>query len=191
MQIRSTMVRSKMVKRKHLLSLLALLVLLSLHPQTGWAKSDGGFPGKGNYNAWINANSFLQFGNKSASEGNLDQAIDYYKKAINLYGFDSTFYLNLGNALAIKNDFNLAEQSFARATELEPNYYQAWLNLGHMSMKLGKFAEAIDELEKASKLAPSPSDKAAIAQTISQLRKLDNSSQADQKHKKKKKKKKS
>lgn len=149
------------------------------------ANSHGKFPGKGSYNAWINGNTLLGFGNKSASEGHLDQAIDYYKKAIHTYGFDGTYYLNLGNALAMKANYNLAEQSFAKAAELDSHNAQAWLNLGHMCIKEGKNSEAVSALRKAAKLTHSESERAGIENTIANLKLVDPSSHDSAKKKKK------
>lgn len=145
----------------------ALLVFFSV--VGAHARSDGRFPGKGSFNAWTNANTLMGFGNKSASEGNLDQALDYYKKAIHTYGFDSSYYLNLGNALAMKGNFHLAEQAFAKAAEMEPGYYQAWLNLAHMDMKLHKTDDAITAFKKAARLTKDKSEKESIEQQIESL----------------------
>ena len=150
-----------------LLSALILSLLLPLH---AGARSDGRFPGKGSYNAWTNANTLMGFGNKSASEGNLDQALDYYKKAIHTYGFDSSYYLNLGNALAMKGNFHLAEQAFAKAADMDSGYYQAWLNLAHMSVKLNKPDEAISAFKKAAKLTKDQQEREGIEQQIRSLK---------------------
>lgn len=153
------------------------------------ATSDGRFPGKGSYNAWTNANTLMGFGNKSASEGNLDQALDYYKKAIHTYGFDSSYYLNLGNALAMKGNFHLAEQAYAKAADLEPGYYQAWLNQAHMAEKLHKNDEAIGAFKRAARLTKDQSEKDGIEQQIARLKHLSNNGTPAEDGKKKKRKK--
>lgn len=150
------------------------------------ARSDGRFPGKGSYNAWTNANTLMGFGNKSASEGNLDKALDYYKKAIHTYGFDSSYYLNLGNALAMKNDFHLAEQAFAKAAELEPGYYQAWLNMAHMSMKLQKPDDAISAFKHAARLTKDKHEREGIEKQIESLKQQERPAKEKKKKRKEK-----
>lgn len=137
--------------------------------QASWARSDGSFPGKGSYNAWVNANQFLKFGNDYADRGDLDHALDCYRKAIHTYAYDSVYYFNLGNAFSRKRDFGIAEESYKKATELEPDYFQAWLNLGHTIAKLGRPKEAAKTLRHAAKLSQNPDEKAEIEKAISQF----------------------
>lgn len=170
--------------------LLSLAVsIFALLPQGAGATSDGRFPGKGSYNAWTNANTLMGFGNKSATEGNLDQALDYYKKAIHTYGFDSSYYLNLGNALAMKGNFHLAEQAYAKAADLEPGYYQAWLNQAHMAEKLHKPDEAISAFKRAARLTKDQTEKDGIEQQIARLKHYANGSPTEDAKQKKKRKK--
>lgn len=133
------------------------------------ARSDGSFPGKGSYTAWINANQFIKFGNDFASHGDMDKALDCYKKAIQTYEFDSIFYFNVGNAFSRKGQLAIAEESYRKAVDLEPDYFQAWLNLGHTDARLGRAQEAVKAFRKASQLSQNPDEKAAIEKYIMQL----------------------
>src|SRR6202042_3375555 len=51
-------------------------------------------------------------------------------------------------------DLPAAEQHFSKATQLEPNFADAYLGLGMSLLGEKKFAEAVAPLEKAVKLQP-------------------------------------
>lgn len=136
------------------------------------AKSDGSFPGKGNYTAWVNANQFLKFGNESAAKGDLDRALEYYKHAIQTYEYDSIYYFNLGNAFSLKGQLSIAEESYRKAVELEPDYFQSWLNLGHTIARRGRPSEAVKALTRAASLSKNPEEKSEIEKNIAELKEL-------------------
>lgn len=155
------------------------------------AKSDGTFPGKGSYTAWVNANSFLKFGNDFAAKGDFDKALDWYKKAIQTYAYDSIYYFNLGNAFSMKGQFPIAEESYRKAVELEPDYFQAWLNLGHTIAKQGRHKEAAKTLKKAAQFSQNEQEKAEIEKAVVQFEQMPDleappSPERDSKKKKKK-----
>lgn len=151
-----------------------LLCVLSVIAQMPMAsgKSDGSFPGKGNYTSWVNANTFLKYGNDFAQKGDLDHALDSYKKAIHTYPYDSIYYFNLGNAFSLKGQLSIAEESYKKAIDLEPDYFQSWLNLGHTIAKQGRPIEAAKTLKRAAELSQNPEEKAAIEQSIAQFEQL-------------------
>ena len=150
----------------------AVLFAIGAFATTGWAKSDGSFPGKGSYTAWVNANNFLHFGNQFAQKGELDRALESYKKAIQTYPFDSIYFFNLGNAFSMKGQYSLAEESYQKAIDLESDYFQAWLNLGHTLAKQGRPKEAARVLRKASHYSQNPAEKAEIEKNIAQFEQL-------------------
>ncbi len=133
------------------------------------ARSDGSFPGKGSYTAWVNANTFLKYGNEAAQKNDLDRALDWYKKAVQTYEFDSIYYFNLGNAFSMKGQFHIAEEAYRKAIDLEDDYFQAWLNLGHAIAKQGRAQEAAKALRKAASLSQNPVEKAEIEKQAAQL----------------------
>lgn len=168
------------------------VLLLVLLAQPVLSKSDGSFPGKGSYTAWTNANTFLHFGNQFAQKGEIDRALESYKKAIHTYPFDSIYYFNLGNAFSLKGQYSLAEESYRKAIDLESDYFQAWLNLGHTIAKQGRPKEAAKVLRQASHHSQNEAEKAEIEKNIAQFEHLPQmeSPQAPKDGKKKKKKKK-
>jgi tetratricopeptide (TPR) repeat protein len=151
---------------------IVLFVFLLMNSNEARSRSDGSFPGKGSYTAWVNANQFLKFGNDFAAKGDLDRALDCYKKAIHTYAYDSVYFFNLGNAFSRKSQFAIAEEAYQKAIELEPDYFQARLNLGHTQAKLGRPLEAAATLKRAAKLSQNPEEKEEIEKTIEQFKQL-------------------
>lgn len=172
----------------------AIFFLLSLSAleAPAEAKSDGSFPGKGSYTAWVNANTFLKFGNDFAHKGELDRALESYKKAIQTYPYDSAYYLNLGNAFSMKGNYQIAEESYRKAIDLEESYFQAWLNLGHALARQGRSLDAAKSLKRAADLCKNPHEKAEIEKQVLQFEQLPQmeSPQVPEKSRKKKKSKK-
>jgi tetratricopeptide (TPR) repeat protein len=150
----------------------AISTLLGLSAQASQARSDGSFPKKGSYTAWVNANKFLKFGNDFASKGDYDKALECYRKAIHTYEYDSVFYFNVGNAFSQKAQYSIAEESYRKAIELEPDYFQAWLNLGHSIARQARPMEAAKTLRHAAELAQNPEEKAAIERQAKQFEEL-------------------
>lgn len=136
------------------------------------ARSDGSFPGKGSYNAWVSANHMIKTGNEFAAHNEIEKALSYYKDAINTYPYDSIYYFNVGNAFSRKAQYAIAEESYNKATELEPDYFQAWLNLGHAIARQGRFLEAAKTLKRAAKLSQNPEEKAQIEKNIEQFEQM-------------------
>jgi len=149
-----------------------VLLLASFSVLSAAARSDGSFPGKGSYNAWVSANHMVKTGNEFADHGQIDKALPYYKDAINTYPYDSIYYFNVGNAFSRKAQYAIAEESYNKATELEPDYFQAWLNLGHAIARQGRFLEAAKTLKRAAKLSQNPEEKAQIEKNIVQFEQM-------------------
>jgi tetratricopeptide (TPR) repeat protein len=60
----------------------------------------------------------------------------------------------LGELARQAQDLPTAEQHFTKATQLEPNFADAWLGLGMSLVAEKKFPEAVAPLEKAVKMQP-------------------------------------
>jgi tetratricopeptide (TPR) repeat protein len=60
----------------------------------------------------------------------------------------------LGELARQAQDLPAAEQHFSKATQLEPNFADAWLGLGMSLIAEKKFPEAVAPLEKAVKMQP-------------------------------------
>jgi len=63
-------------------------------------------------------------------------------------------HTSLGFAYWRVDDLSMAEKEFLVALSLNPNYGDAMNNLGAVRMKLGRYTEALDILQKALRLSP-------------------------------------
>ena len=65
---------------------------------------------------------------------------------------------NLGNVLYQIDRADEASQCFGLATEVDPDYVEAWNNLGNTCVALERYDEAIEAFERALELAPDYAD---------------------------------
>jgi len=89
-----------------------------------------------------------------ADRGNLDQAIDHYRQALQIKPNYLPTHLNLGVALARQGRINEAEESYVKALEIQPNYPDAHYNLGNLYRAQGQSMAAVGHYEKAIALNP-------------------------------------
>ena len=68
-----------------------------------------------------------------------------------------------------ETDFQDAVQEFKRATQLAPNWADAWFNLGVAQDKASDFAGAINSFKKYLALSPNASDKAVVETLVIKL----------------------
>ncbi|MCK6640512.1 MAG: NB-ARC domain-containing protein [Bacteroidia bacterium] len=83
-----------------------------------------------------------------------DEAIDNYKKAINVAPKFSSIYRNWGVMEAQERHSYEAEQLFQKASELNPTDPQIWLAWGNSKRRIGKMMEADEKYRKAYELSP-------------------------------------
>ena len=67
------------------------------------------------------------------------------------------------------DDYNAAINEFEQATNLAPDWAEAWFNLGKVQEKAGKFREAAASLNKFLKLTPDDPDAANVKDQIYKL----------------------
>jgi spermidine synthase len=89
-----------------------------------------------------------------AERGDLEAAIDEFRRALTLDANNSATHWHLGAALASRGANAEATMHLARAVELDPRNSQAHSDLGVMLAMQGKFDEAEDHLEQAIALDP-------------------------------------
>jgi tetratricopeptide (TPR) repeat protein len=88
------------------------------------------------------------------TEGNLEEAIAHYSRALEIKP-DYTFALNnLGLALMRQGKLDDAIDSYAEALKIDPNYPEAHYNLGLAFMRQGKLDGAISQYRKALQIRP-------------------------------------
>ena len=106
----------------------------------------------------ISASDWFQKGYDAYEAKDLDNAILFYEKVIELDPKDADAYHNLGVAYHHKGEIDKAIPLFEKAIELNPKFSQAYYNLGVAYLKKGIDEKAIPILEKAIKVNPKYSD---------------------------------
>ncbi len=86
--------------------------------------------------------------------GNLDEAINLYQRALELWPTSHLAYLNLATVLALKGRIAEAIACYEKAIELEPNDAAAHFNFALCLIESGRKADAIKHLRKAVEIRP-------------------------------------
>ena len=86
--------------------------------------------------------------------GQLDAAIDSYKRATSLKPEYAEAYNNMGNALTKQGKLIKAVEVYNKALSLKPDYADAYNNLGIALKEQGSVEEAIEAISKAISLKP-------------------------------------
>ena len=87
------------------------------------------------------------------SDGRLDEAIEHYRRAINIRSDYAPAHNNMGAALRAKGQVADAVASYERALARLPDYPEAHYNLGNVLLDQGRLDDAIDHFRRA---LPSP-----------------------------------
>jgi len=87
-------------------------------------------------------------------KGELDKALQYYNRAIELKPDDKPSIYNRAVLYGDLKMFDLALQDYTRAIELRPNFVQAYCNRGAIFSKLRDYDRAIIDCNKAIELQP-------------------------------------
>ncbi len=102
----------------------------------------------------LSATDWFQKGYNADELKDLDNAILYYQKAIELNPQYSKAYVNLGVAYADKGNHDNAILYYQKTIELNPQYSKAYINLGLAYYAKGNIDKAIQLYEKAIELNP-------------------------------------
>ncbi|HEX9928495.1 MAG TPA: tetratricopeptide repeat protein [Pyrinomonadaceae bacterium] len=104
------------------------------------------------------ANAYYNLGILHNNEGRIKEAIDNFRKAIELKPNYANAYNNLGNLLKDQGRIKEAEDSYHKSIELNPKNTDAYYNLGIFLKEKGRKKEAIDNFRKAIELKPNDAD---------------------------------
>jgi tetratricopeptide (TPR) repeat protein len=96
----------------------------------------------------------FQAGNELLENGNCNEAIISYDKAIKLGSNFSAIWTNRGFALGESGRSKEAIDSYERAIKINPNDFIAWSNRGHELSVIGFNEESISSYKKAINLNP-------------------------------------
>ncbi len=94
------------------------------------------------------------FGDKYFEGSKFNQAIEIYKKVLELNPADIDTYNDLGLAYQYANKPDLAIDILIKGTKVLPSYQRIWLSLGFVHMSTGNNKEAKEALKKAVELNP-------------------------------------
>ena len=99
--------------------------------------------------------ALLRIAGRASVELELDDAVDFLKKIVELQPDDARGWHDLGDALAAEGRTEEAQEAFQRAVELDPENSSALANLGHASLAVGDDREeALSNLAKAADRGP-------------------------------------
>ena len=84
----------------------------------------------------------------------IDKAIEYYKKAIELKPDYAAAYTHMGVAYADKDDYDKALEYHKKAVELDSNYAAAYSNMGYAYYYKKDYGKAIESYKEVVKLEP-------------------------------------
>jgi tetratricopeptide (TPR) repeat protein len=100
------------------------------------------------------AEDYYNRGNKYKDQGNLDQAIYDYTKAIKVYSQHAKAYYNRGNSYVKQGKLSQALDDYNKAVEINPQYTEAYYNLGNTYEKQGNLPQAITSYSKTLETNP-------------------------------------
>jgi len=102
-------------------------------------------------------------GYMAEQSGDLEVAQMSYQKALELIPEDFELNFNLGNVYLAKSEFNLALNLFLVATQMQPDFYEAYLNVVVALTSLNRLEEAKEILSLVSEVH---GDKEATRQVV-------------------------
>ena len=106
----------------------------------------------------VNSEALGHLGLAMASKGEMEKAIEYYKKAIRIDTNNAEAHFNLGNAYLAQKKTAQAIVEYRAAIKARPNYTMAYSNLAVASVRIGRLDEAIDNFRRVVELEPNNPD---------------------------------
>ncbi len=102
--------------------------------------------------------------------GRLDEAMDYFRKSVELKPSEATIHSDYGAALQRSGKLDAGEAEVRKALALAPNLVTARINLAEIFQKRGRLNEALEEYKSVLQLAPvSVPGRLRLADTLCQL----------------------
>jgi protein O-mannosyl-transferase len=93
-----------------------------------------------------------------ASKGRMDEAMEYYRKAIRLDPNNAEAYYNLGNACLSQGKLGEAIAEYREAIKVKPKYVKAYGNLAVALAGMGNLDGAIENFRRVAELEPNSPD---------------------------------
>jgi protein O-mannosyl-transferase len=98
--------------------------------------------------------AFNNFGSQLAERGRLDDAIPYFRRAVEIDPKFDEARANLGNALAAQGKTAEAMEQYREAVRLKPNSLSAHHSLALALVREGKIDEALEHYRRAVEINP-------------------------------------
>ena len=108
-----------------------------------------------NPNSWL---GHCNLGLALFQQGQVDDAIAQYQKAVEIYPNYVAAHYNLGNALLQKGQLDTALAQYEKAVEIDPNDAAAHINLGNAFFQKQQLDEAVAQFEKAVEINPNDAE---------------------------------
>ncbi len=90
----------------------------------------------------------FNYGNILADEGEKEQAVQHYRRAIAAKGDQALYYNGLGKALMALEMKDEARQAYDQALQIDPHLKYALFNMGNWYLDRGEFKKALEYYEK-------------------------------------------
>jgi tetratricopeptide (TPR) repeat protein len=104
-----------------------------------------------NADSWLAHNNL---GNFLFEQGEVNEAMAHYKRAVDIKPGYSTAHYNLGGVLRQKGQLDEAIPEFQKALAIQPKYSMAHYNLGEIFRQKGQMDEAMAHYERAVEIRP-------------------------------------
>ena len=98
--------------------------------------------------------AYMIIGAANHSLGNLELAVEAYKKSLSIKPDYADAYNNMGISLKDQGNLEKAVEAYKKSLSIRPNYAEAYNNLGICFKEQGKPEEAIDAYERALSINP-------------------------------------
>ncbi|KAL9245125.1 hypothetical protein vseg_018812 [Gypsophila vaccaria] len=115
------------------------------------------------------ADNFLELGNKLAEDGKYREALGKWETAITLMPQKAVLHEQKAQVLLEIGDAWGALKAATRATELDPEWAEAWTTLGRAQLNFGEPDNAIESFDKALAIKPDLAESRDDRQTAQQL----------------------
>ena len=100
------------------------------------------------------AEAFYNLGNDLQELGQLERAVENYRRALEIYPDYAEAHSNLGNVLRDLGQLGEAVACYRRALEIKSDFAEALSNLGNALRDLGQFDDAIASYRRALEIKP-------------------------------------
>jgi len=102
----------------------------------------------------LEANRYFNLGNEAALRNDLDEAIEYYTKAINIKPKFTESYFNRAKTYLVKGEMDKVLEDYTIVIKLDPKSAEAYSLLGEVYYFRGEYDKAIDYYSRALQLKP-------------------------------------